>query len=174
MRHRKATLKLGRTGSHRKAMFRNMVTSLFKYKRIKTTKIKAKELIRWADRIITLAKKGDLHSRRRALSIIREKGVVHKLFNEEVSQFKNINGGYTRVIKIGYRSTDAAPMALVEFVTGKDEVNKIKFDRVKDEIDEKSTTDNIIREDDLKEKIEIDTEDQAGTEANVSAKKESL
>ena len=80
MRHRKAVLKLNRTPSHRKAMFRNMVTSLFKYERIQTTGAKAKELRRWADHLITLAKRGDLHARRQALAIVREKDVVHKLF----------------------------------------------------------------------------------------------
>ena len=82
MRHRKSGLKLNRTASHRKAMFRNMVTSLFKHERIRTTDAKAKELRRWADHIITLAKRGDLHARRQALSIVREKEVVHKLFAE--------------------------------------------------------------------------------------------
>jgi large subunit ribosomal protein L17 len=98
-------------------MFRNMVTSLFKYERIQTTDAKAKELRGWADHIITLAKRGDLHARRQALSIIREKDVVHKLFENAGKRFGNISSGYTRVIKIGVRSGDAAPMSLVELVT---------------------------------------------------------
>ena len=116
MRHRKASLKLNRTTSHRKAMFRNMVTSLFKHERIRTTDAKAKELRRWADHVITLAKRGDLHARRQALSIIREKGVVHKLFDEASERFGNSAGGYTRVVKLGRRAGDAAPISLVELV----------------------------------------------------------
>ncbi len=116
MRHRKASLKLNRTTSHRKAMFRNMVTSLFKHERVRTTGAKAKELRRWADHIITLAKRGDLHARRQALSIIREKGVVHKLFEEAHERFGNSAGGYTRIVKLGRRAGDAAPMSLIELV----------------------------------------------------------
>jgi large subunit ribosomal protein L17 len=116
MRHRKASLKLSRTTSHRIAMFRNMVTSLFKYERIRTTGVKAKELRRWAEHLITLAKRGDLHARRQALTIIREKGVVHKLFDEANEKFGNSNGGYTRIVKLGRRAGDAAPMSLVELI----------------------------------------------------------
>lgn len=116
MRHRKAGLKLGRTASHRDAMFRNMVTSLFKHDRIKTTDVKAKELRRWVDKMITLAKRGDLHARRQALAIIREKDVVHKLFAEASERFSGRQGGYTRVIKMGYRPGDTAQIALIELV----------------------------------------------------------
>lgn len=116
MRHRKAGVKLHRTTSHRQAMFRNMVTSLFKHERIRTTDVKAKELRRWADQIITLAKRGDLHARRQVLSIVREKDVVHKLFAEAQERFGNINGGYTRIVKIGQRPGDAAPISLIELV----------------------------------------------------------
>jgi large subunit ribosomal protein L17 len=100
----------------KKAMFRNMVTSLFKYERIQTTGAKAKELRRWADHVITLAKRGDLHARRRALAIVREKGVVHKLFKEVNERFGNSAGGYTRIVKLGRRTGDAAHMSLVELV----------------------------------------------------------
>ncbi|MCK5485446.1 MAG: 50S ribosomal protein L17 [Desulfobacterales bacterium] len=124
MRHRKASLKLNRTTSHRQAMFRNMVTSLFKHERIRTTGVKAKELRRWADHIITLAKRGDLHARRQALSIIREKGVVHKLFSEANERFGNSAGGYTRIVKLGRRAGDAAPMSLIELVVPETGVKK--------------------------------------------------
>jgi large subunit ribosomal protein L17 len=97
-------------------MFRNMVTSLFKHERIQTTGAKAKELRRWADHIITLAKRGDLHARRQALAIIREKGVVHKLFEEAQERFGNSAGGYTRIVKLGRRAGDAAPISLIELV----------------------------------------------------------
>jgi large subunit ribosomal protein L17 len=98
-------------------MFRNMVTSLLKHDRIKTTDAKAKELRRWADHIVTLAKRGDLHARRMAMSIVREKDVVHKIFEEASERFGSINGGYTRIVKIGRRPGDAAAMTLVELVS---------------------------------------------------------
>ncbi len=119
MRHRKAGIKLSRTSSHRQAMFRNMVTSLFKHDRIRTTDVKAKELRRWADKMITLAKRGDLHARRQVLAVIREKDVVYKLFNEALERFGTISGGYTRVVKLGRRAGDAAPISMVELVSGK-------------------------------------------------------
>ena len=97
-------------------MFRNMVTSLFKHERIRTTDAKAKELRRWADHLITLAKRGDLHARRQALSIVREKNVVHKLFENAADRFGGIAGGYTRIIKIGQRPGDAASISMIELV----------------------------------------------------------
>src|SRR5210317_2304574 len=116
MRHRKAGLKLNRTPSHRNAMFRNMVTSLLKHERIRTTGARAKEIRRWADHLITLAKRGDLHARRQALAIVREKEVVHKLFEQADERFGAVSGGYTRVIKLGRRPGDAAPMSVVELI----------------------------------------------------------
>jgi large subunit ribosomal protein L17 len=131
MRHRKAGLKLNRTSSHRNAMFRNMVTSLFKHERIRTTDTKAKGLRHWADHLITLAKRGDLHARRQALSIIREKNVVYKLFDEAVERFGSIFGGYTRIIKIGRRPGDAAPVSMIELVnTEKSKKKKTKDKKV--------------------------------------------
>jgi large subunit ribosomal protein L17 len=97
-------------------MFRNMVTSLFKHERIRTTGIKAKELRRLAEHLITLAKRGDLHARRQALAVIREKDVVHKLFDEANEKFSNSAGGYTRIVKLGRRAGDAAPMSLIELI----------------------------------------------------------
>ncbi len=129
MRHRSAGIKLNRTSSHRKAMFRNMVTSLFKHERIRTTDAKAKEIRRWADKLVTLAKRGDLHARRQALAIIREKDVVHKLFAEAPERFGPVSGGYTRVVKVGFRPGDAAPISMVELVTP--EVKKKKARRKK-------------------------------------------
>jgi large subunit ribosomal protein L17 len=126
MRHRKTGVKLNRTNSHKNAMFRNMVTSLFKYERIKTTDAKAKELRRWADKLITLAKRGDLHARRRALSIVREKNVVHKLFEEAPERFGSVSGGYTRIIKIGRRPGDAAPISLIELIEPESKTKKKK------------------------------------------------
>jgi large subunit ribosomal protein L17 len=116
MRHGKAGLKLGRSSSHRKAMFRNMVTSLFKYDRITTTDVKAKELKRWADDLITLAKRGDLHAQRQALAIITEKEVAYKLFSEAADRYGDIHGGYTTTAKIGNRPGDSAPISVIELV----------------------------------------------------------
>jgi large subunit ribosomal protein L17 len=131
MRHQKAGKKLNRTGSHRDAMFRNMVTSLFTHGRIRTTDTKAKELKRWADHMITLAKRGDLHSRRQALAVMKDKAVVHKLFEDVSERFGDRAGGYTRAIKIGRRRGDAAPISLVEFVTGQ-EKKKGKKKKIKE------------------------------------------
>ena len=131
MRHRKSGLKLSRTASHRDAMFRNMVTSLFKHQRIQTTDTKAKELRRWADHLVTLAKRGDLHARRQAMAIVREKNVVHKLFEEAQSRFKAIAGGYTRVVKLGRRAGDAAPISVIELVTASADAGKTKKKTVK-------------------------------------------
>jgi large subunit ribosomal protein L17 len=124
MRHLKAGVKLNRTSSHRDAMFRNMVTSLFKHDRIKTTDAKAKELRRWADKMITLAKKGDLHARRQALSIIREKQVVHKLFKEAAGRYGDLHGGYTRLTKLGFRAGDSAPLTIIELVNMEEKTKK--------------------------------------------------
>jgi large subunit ribosomal protein L17 len=131
MRHRKSGLKLNRTASHRDAMFRNMVTSLFKHQRIQTTDAKAKELRRLADHLVTLAKRGDLHARRQAMAIVREKNVVHKLFEEAPSRFSAIAGGYTRVVKIGRRPGDAAPISVIELVTPSGDAGKTKKKTVK-------------------------------------------
>lgn len=123
MRHRKAGIKLNRTTSHRIAMFRNMVTSLLKHERIRTTDVKAKELRRLADQMITLAKRGDLHARRQVAAIVREPAVVQNLFDSAEKRFGAINGGYTRCIKYGIRPGDAAPMTIVELV-GRDATAK--------------------------------------------------
>ncbi len=145
MRHRKAGIKLNRTSSHRNAMFRNMVTSLFKYDRIRTTDAKAKELRRWADHLITLAKRGDLHARRQALSIVKEKNVVHKLFNDAVERFTDISGGYTRVTKLGRRPGDAAPISMIELVAS-EKSKKKKGKKIEDKpvVKEKAVSDETI------------------------------
>ena len=116
MRHRKSGTHLGRSGAHRKAMFRNMVTSLLDRERIETTEAKAKQIRRLADRMITLGKRGDLHARRQALSVIRSRDVTAKLFGELADRYKDRPGGYTRVMKVGPRAGDAASMSIVELV----------------------------------------------------------
>ena len=126
MRHGKSGRRLNRTSSHRLAMFRNMVTSLLEHERIYTTVPKAKEMRRWADWMITLGKQGDLHARRQALTIIRSKGVVHKLFAELGPRYQSRPGGYTRIIKVGYRRGDAAPMCILELMTDAQQPQKKK------------------------------------------------
>ena len=116
MRHRKSGRKLSRTSAHRKAMFANMATSLLQHERIQTTVPKAKELRSVVEPLITLAKRGDLHARRLAARTIRDHDVLAKLFNEIGPRFAERDGGYTRVIRIGRRTGDNAPMAFIEFV----------------------------------------------------------
>lgn len=116
MRHRKAGRKLNRTASHRKALFANMAAALIKHEQIMTTLPKAKELRRVADRLISLAKKGDLTSRRLAAARIRDEAMVKKLFDTLASRYEERHGGYTRVLKAGFRYGDSAPMAVIEFV----------------------------------------------------------
>jgi large subunit ribosomal protein L17 len=116
MRHNKAGRRLGRKTSHREAMFRNMVTSLLDHGKITTTDAKAKEIRVVAERMITLGKRGDLHSMRMAASVIRGKEVVTKLFSTIAPRYKERLGGYTRIIKLGIRQGDAAPVSLIELV----------------------------------------------------------
>lgn len=116
MRHNKAGRRLGRTTSHRTAMFRNMVTSFLQNERITTTDAKAKELRPIAEKMITLGKKGDLNAIRQAASFIRDKKVVTKLFSVIAPRYKEREGGYTRIIKIGQRLGDAAPQSVIELV----------------------------------------------------------
>jgi large subunit ribosomal protein L17 len=116
MRHRQRARKLGRSPSHRLAMYRNLVTSLLQHERVETTDAKAKEVRRIADRMITLGKRGDLHARRRALRVLRERDVAAKVFDELAERYRTRPGGYTRVLKMRNRVGDAAAMSLVELV----------------------------------------------------------
>jgi len=114
MRHLKSGRKLNRSSSHRRALLRNMVTSLLQHEHLQTTDAKAKELRRWADRMITLGKRGTLHARRQALAFVRSRTVVAKLFDDIAPRFSARPGGYTRVTKLGTRRGDAAPVSLIE------------------------------------------------------------
>jgi large subunit ribosomal protein L17 len=116
MHHGKAGSKLGRTSSHKEAMLRNMVTSVIKHERIRTTDTKAKELRKIAEKMVTLGKKGSLHARRQALAVVRDKAMVDKLFGELSGRYSNRQGGYTRIIKAGYRYGDNAPVSILEFI----------------------------------------------------------
>ena len=108
--------KLGMVSSHRNLVLRNMTTDLLKHGKITTTETRAKEVKRMADKMVTLGKKGDLHSRRQALSYIMDEAVVKKLFEETAPKYAERNGGYTRIIKTMPRRGDAAPMAIIELV----------------------------------------------------------
>jgi len=118
MRHRARAGKLGRNSAHRRAMYRNLVTSLLDHERVETTDAKAKEVRRLADRMITLGKRGTLHARRRALRVLRDRAVAAKVFDELAERYRERPGGYTRVIKSRIRVGDAAPLSLVELVDG--------------------------------------------------------
>ena len=116
MRHRKKGRNLSRSPSHRKALLRNMAMSLFQHERITTTTARAKELRPYAERLITLAKRGDLHARRLAARRITDRDVLGKLFDDIAPRYSERAGGYTRILKLGNRKGDAAEMALIELV----------------------------------------------------------
>ena len=142
-------------------MFRNMVTSLFKHERIRTTDVKAKELRRWADNLITLAKRGDVHARRQALSIIREKDVVFKLFAEAAERYGSVSGGYTRIVKLGRRPGDAAPISLIELIYS-EEGKKKKKRKKKAKVAVKKK--QVVETKEAKEKKETASEEKAAEE----------
>jgi large subunit ribosomal protein L17 len=116
MRHQKKTVKLGRTAEHRKALLANQVCSLIEHQRIKTTLAKAKAVRPLAEKMVTLGKKNSLHARRTALAVLRQKDAVKKLFADIAPRSKDRNGGYTRIIKLGQRKSDSAPVAFIEWV----------------------------------------------------------
>jgi large subunit ribosomal protein L17 len=116
MRHQKKTIKLGRTADHRKALLANQVCSLIEHQRIKTTLAKAKAVRPVAERMVTLGKKGSIHARRTAQATLRQKSAVKKLFDDIAPRSAERNGGYTRIVKLGQRKSDSAPMAFIEWV----------------------------------------------------------
>ncbi len=132
MRHMNQGRKLNRTSAHRKALFRNLVLALLKHERIKTTDAKAKDLRHFADRMVTLGKRGDVAARRLAFNFLQSRDDVKKLFDEIAPRFKDRAGGYTRVIKFGFRRGDAAPLSIIEFtgVSEKAEAKKPRKKRV--------------------------------------------
>ncbi|MDF1613485.1 50S ribosomal protein L17 [Desulfurivibrio dismutans] len=125
MRHNKSGNRLSRTTPHRQAMIRNMVTSLLQHERIVTTTAKAKEVRKVADKMITLGKRGDLHARRQALAVVRDKKVVAKLFDSLSQEYKERPGGYTRIIRTGTRLGDAASMAILELVNYQEKEDQV-------------------------------------------------
>jgi len=108
--------RLGGSASHQKAMMSNLVKALIEHERLETTQTRAKEVQPLVEKLVSMAKRGDLHARRRALSIIHDRDVVHKLFDEIGPRYEDRDGGYSRVVKTGPRKGDAAPMAIIEFV----------------------------------------------------------
>jgi large subunit ribosomal protein L17 len=116
MRHQKKTVKLGLTAAHRKSLLANQVCSLIEHQRIKTTLAKAKAVRPLAEKMVTLGKKGSLHARRTALAVLRQKGAVKKLFEDIAPRSATRNGGYTRIVKLGARKSDSAPVAFIEWV----------------------------------------------------------
>jgi len=146
MRHGVKGRKLGRTASHRSALLNALTTSLLKHKRIRTTEAKAKEARTFIEKLITKAKKNDLHARRQVVALINDKDVVKELFSEIIPKIGERPGGYTRVVKLGNRNGDAAPMAILELVDYNDVANKkaeehkAKRDlKAKDKADKKSS-----------------------------------
>jgi large subunit ribosomal protein L17 len=136
MRHRKQGRKLNRTQSHRLAMLANMSASLIRHEQIVTTVPKAKELRPFVERLVTLAKRGDLHARRQAISKVRDKAMVAKLFDVLGPRYASRNGGYTRIMRAGFRYGDNAPIAVIEFVD-RDEDAKGAEDRARLEAEER-------------------------------------
>jgi len=126
MRHLKAGRRLARTTEHRTAMLRNLITQLLEHERVQTTQAKAKEARMWAERIITMAKRGDLHARRQTLRVIRSKKAMAKLFGELKDRYQDRPGGYTRIIPLGFRVGDGAAVSLLELVGRPEKLPKAK------------------------------------------------
>jgi large subunit ribosomal protein L17 len=144
MRHAKTGRKLGRNSSHRKAMYRNMVTSLLKHEQLETTDAKAKELRPIAEKMIGLAKSGDLHSRRQALSYIKDKSVTHKLFDEFKERYLDKQGGYVRIIKKGARKGDGAPVSIVQLLPGDEKaVKTVQKNKTQEKKTDRESSDQV-------------------------------
>ena len=126
MRHLKAGRRLARTTEHRQAMLRNLITQLLEHEQVQTTQAKAKEARQWAEKMITLAKRGDLHARRQTLRVVRSKKAMAKLFGELRERYQDRPGGYTRIIPLGFRVGDGAPLALLELVGRPEKLPKAK------------------------------------------------
>ena len=173
MRHRKVSRRLGTDTEHHIAILRNQVTDLFKHGRITTTLAKAKELRRVADKMITLAKKGDLASRRRALAFIRDKVIVRKLFTEIREKYMDRQGGYTRIVRIGPRRGDCAMMAIVELVEEKlktkpSKPKREKLKKLHEFIERKKREYGLIKEESkIEEKEETKAEEVKAEEAKI-------
>tara|TARA_B100001250_G_scaffold402396_1_gene415487 strand:+ start:875 stop:1381 length:507 start_codon:yes stop_codon:yes gene_type:complete len=160
MRHGKNHRKLNRTSSHRKAMFKNMATSLLKHEIIRTTLPKAKELRKYAEPLITLARESSVHNKRIAFSRLRDRDIITKLFGELGPRYSKRNGGYTRILKCGFRKGDNAPMAYIELVDRPQEDKK--------ELKEDSKSSKVIED----PKIEVAKETKPKTKPKPAKKNE--
>lgn len=162
MRHNVKGRKLGRTASHRKATLISLITSLLKYKRIKTTLAKAKETRTFAEKMITKARKGDLNAKKQVIDVIKDKEVVKELFSEIIPKIGERPGGYTRVVKLGHRNGDAAQMAIIELV----DYNEVVTARAEEQ---KEKRDARAKEKEEKAKAEKENEllEQQATEAPI-------
>jgi large subunit ribosomal protein L17 len=181
MRHRVHTFKIGRSGAHRKAMLANMVSSLIEHGQIKTTITKAKEARRFADKMITLGKKGDLHRRRLAISKMRNKDMVKKLFDEIAPQYSEREGGYTRIIKLSQRIGDGAEMCLLQLVEAgapaakktkpaAEVVEEVKAEEVVEAAED--TVEEVKAEEAVETEEAVVTEETAEVEATEEAEEE--
>jgi large subunit ribosomal protein L17 len=172
MRHGKKVKKLGRTKSHRKAMLGNMAASLFMYNVIKTTEAKAKEVRKLAEKLITLAKRGDLHARRQVYEVIKDRKLIKKLFDEIAPKLNDREGGYTRILKLGPRRGDGAPISVVELLIEKPPKEQKKGKKAKAE---KKTKPEKTKEPKVrkakKEKIETKAEEVKGEEEVITRQK---
>ncbi len=174
MRHRKAGKQLSRNPSHRKALLRNMVTSLLKYKHIETTDAKAKSLRPVAEKMITLAKRGDLHARRQALAYIQDKAVTHRLFDELKDRYLDRQGGYVRIVKKGIRKGDGAPISIVQLLPSDEEKksDKKKVKKLKESkpVDAKQKEEVAVKKE--KERPEIEQKETSpDTAGDIAAEK---
>ena len=158
MRHKKAGKKLSRDSSHRRAMLRNLVTAFFRHEEISTTQAKAKVARPIAEKMISLAKRGDLHARRQALSYIMEKSVTHKLFDEIKDRFQDRQGGYVRILLTGHRKGDNALMATMQLVTAGKGKGSVKASK-KAVTKEKKSTEKAQDEKAAPKEKEMTTED---------------
>jgi large subunit ribosomal protein L17 len=154
MRHKVKGRKLSRTSSHRKATLTSLATAVLKHKRIKTTLAKAKEARGTVERLITKARKGDLHSKRQVMDVIKDKEVVKELFSEIVTKIGDRPGGYTRVVKLGHRSGDAAQMAVIELVDFNDIITAKQTER-KEEKEAKAKEKKKAKEEEKIEEAEV-------------------
>ncbi len=157
MHNRKGFNRLGRKASHRKALHRNMVTSLIKYERIETTQAKAKEIRRTAEKLVTRAKIDSVHNRRIVAKIVYEKDIINKLFTEVGPRFTERPGGYTRILKLGKRSGDAADMVILEFLSDEDKTAEKKKPAAKKKTAKKPAAKKPVDEKPATEKPAIET-----------------
>jgi large subunit ribosomal protein L17 len=172
MRHRKNVIKLGRTAAHRKATLSNLASGLFERKHIETTVAKAKAVKPYAERLITLAKKNTLHARRLAFALLHRKDVVKMLFDDIAPQFKDRNGGYTRLVKLGQRSGDGAPIAILELVGFDTASKKHKEKEAKKEEAKKKKAKETKAEAAAEAKPKKEDKKEKGKEADKEKKKE--